>query len=69
MFHQVEGLLVDENVSMANLKGMLAEFIRAFFEGALRVRFRPSYFPFIEPSAEMDIGMRHVPRQRLPRVR
>ncbi|MGH8402226.1 MAG: phenylalanine--tRNA ligase subunit alpha, partial [Gammaproteobacteria bacterium] len=55
MFHQVEGLLVDKNVSMANLKGMLAGFVRAFFEADLKVRFRPSYFPFTEPSAEMDV--------------
>jgi phenylalanyl-tRNA synthetase alpha chain len=55
MFHQVEGLLVDEHVSMAHLKGILAEFIRAFFEAPLKVRFRPSYFPFTEPSAEMDV--------------
>jgi len=55
MFHQVEGLLVDKHVSMAHLKGILAEFIRAFFEAPLKVRFRPSYFPFTEPSAEMDV--------------
>ncbi len=55
MFHQVEGLLVDENVSMANLKGILVDFIRSFFEAHLNVRFRPSYFPFTEPSAEMDV--------------
>ncbi len=55
MFHQVEGLLVDKNVSMANLKGMLAGFVRAFFEADLKMRFRPSYFPFTEPSAEMDV--------------
>ncbi|MGA9855331.1 MAG: phenylalanine--tRNA ligase subunit alpha [Gammaproteobacteria bacterium] len=55
MFHQVEGLLVDENVSMAHLKGVLADFIRAFFQAPLKVRFRPSYFPFTEPSAEMDV--------------
>jgi phenylalanyl-tRNA synthetase alpha chain len=56
MFHQVEGLVVDENVSFANLRGLLYEFLRAFFERAdLDVRFRPSYFPFTEPSAEVDI--------------
>ena len=56
MFHQVEGLLVDENASFANLKGMLDEFLRLFFEqDELAVRFRPSYFPFTEPSAEVDI--------------
>lgn len=55
MFHQVEGLLIDESVSMAHLKGILADFIRAFFEAPLKIRFRPSYFPFTEPSAEMDV--------------
>lgn len=55
MFHQVEGLLVDENISFADLKGMLAIFLRDFFEKDLEVRFRPSYFPFTEPSAEVDI--------------
>lgn len=55
MFHQVEGLLVDENVTFADLKGVLAQFLREFFEKDLAVRFRPSYFPFTEPSAEVDI--------------
>jgi phenylalanyl-tRNA synthetase alpha chain len=55
MFHQVEGLLVDEDVSFADLKGVLDDFLRNFFERDLRVRFRPSYFPFTEPSAEVDI--------------
>lgn len=55
MFHQVEGLLVDEGVSFAQLKGILDEFLRNFFERDLAVRFRPSYFPFTEPSAEADI--------------
>lgn len=56
MFHQVEGLLVDENASFANLKGLIDEFLRAFFEQEdLAIRFRPSYFPFTEPSAEVDI--------------
>jgi phenylalanyl-tRNA synthetase alpha chain len=56
MFHQVEGLLVDEHASFADLKGTLAEFVRAFFERDFAMRFRPSYFPFTEPSAEVDIG-------------
>ena len=56
MFHQVEGLLIDEDVSFADLKGTLAEFLRAFFEEDLAVRFRPSYFPFTEPSAEVDMS-------------
>lgn len=55
MFHQVEGLLIDENASFADLRGLLADFLRAFFEADLQVRFRPSYFPFTEPSAEVDI--------------
>ena len=55
MFHQVEGLLVDRDVSFADLKGTLDEFLRQFFERELAVRFRPSYFPFTEPSAEVDI--------------
>jgi len=55
MFHQVEGLLVDEDVSFADLKGVLYDFLQNFFERDLKVRFRPSYFPFTEPSAEADI--------------
>lgn len=59
MFHQVEGLVVDEGISMADLKGTVAEFLRLFFEQDLDVRFRPSYFPFTEPSAEVDVGCVH----------
>ena len=56
MFHQVEGLLVDENVSFADLIGTLADFLKQFFENEdLQTRFRPSYFPFTEPSSEVDI--------------
>ena len=55
MFHQVEGLMVGEDVSFADLKGVLDDFLRHFFEADLNVRFRPSYFPFTEPSAEVDI--------------
>ncbi|WP_409525478.1 phenylalanine--tRNA ligase subunit alpha [Nitrincola sp. MINF-07-Sa-05] len=55
MFHQVEGLLVDKNISFADLKGTLEEFLREFFEEDVKVRFRPSYFPFTEPSIEVDI--------------
>lgn len=55
MFHQVEGFLVDEQVSFADLKGILYEFLTLFFEKDMQVRFRPSYFPFTEPSAEVDI--------------
>lgn len=55
MFHQVEGFLVDTNVSFADLKGLVYQFLQAFFEKDIQVRFRPSYFPFTEPSAEVDI--------------
>jgi phenylalanyl-tRNA synthetase alpha chain len=57
MFHQVEGLWVDENISFANLKGVVQDFLQKFFErDDLIVRFRPSFFPFTEPSAEMDMS-------------
>ena len=55
MFHQVEGLVVHENASFNELYGVLQDFLQAFFEQSLPVRFRPSYFPFTEPSAEVDI--------------
>jgi phenylalanyl-tRNA synthetase alpha chain len=55
MFHQVEGLLVDKGISFADLKGTIQEFLSVFFERELTVRLRPSYFPFTEPSAEIDI--------------
>ncbi len=55
MFHQVEGLFIDEGVSFADLKGVLFDFLQRFFERELEVRFRPSYFPFTEPSAEVDV--------------
>ena len=55
MFHQVEGLVVDRDISFADLKGVIDQFLKAFFEADLPVRFRPSYFPFTEPSAEVDI--------------
>jgi phenylalanyl-tRNA synthetase alpha chain len=55
MFHQVEGFLVDRDVSFADLRGVLYEFLTLFFEKDVQVRFRPSYFPFTEPSAEVDI--------------
>ena len=57
MFHQVEGLWIDEDVSFADLKGVFTEFLRNFFErDDLKVRFRPSFFPFTEPSAEIDMS-------------
>lgn len=55
MFHQVEGFLVDINVGLADLKGILDDFLKRLFERDLKVRFRPSYFPFTEPSAEVDV--------------
>jgi phenylalanyl-tRNA synthetase alpha chain len=55
MFHQVEGLVIDEKATFAELKGLLKQFVQAFFEMDLALRFRPSYFPFTEPSAEVDI--------------
>ncbi len=55
MFHQVEGLYVAEKVSFADLKSLLSDFMKVFLERDLEIRFRPSYFPFTEPSAEMDI--------------
>ena len=55
MFHQVEGLVVDKGTSFANLKSILQQFLQRFFERDLAVRFRPSYFPFTEPSAEVDM--------------
>jgi phenylalanyl-tRNA synthetase alpha chain len=57
MFHQIEGLWVDEHITFADLKGVLAEFLKKFFErDDLEVRFRPSFFPFTEPSAEIDMS-------------
>ena len=55
MFHQVEGLLIDKQATMAGLKGLLQDFFASFFGRELAIRFRPSYFPFTEPSAEVDI--------------
>jgi phenylalanyl-tRNA synthetase alpha chain len=56
MFHQIECFLVDKNVTMANLKGVLAEFAERFFGSGTPIRLRPSYFPFVEPGAEVDVG-------------
>jgi phenylalanyl-tRNA synthetase alpha chain len=56
MFHQLEGLAVDENISFANMKAVLHGFLQAFFERDLAMRLRPSYFPFTEPSAEVDMS-------------
>ena len=55
MFHQIEGLVVDDGVSFAHLRSVLHHFVEQFFERRLGIRFRPSYFPFTEPSAEVDI--------------
>ena len=57
MFHQVEGLWIDEHITFADLKGVLADFLKRFFErDDVKVRFRPSFFPFTEPSAEIDMS-------------
>ncbi len=56
MFHQIEGFMIDETSSFAELKGMLQDFLQHFFDQDLKLRFRPSYFPFTEPSAEVDIS-------------
>ena len=55
MFHQIEGLVIDKGINFSHLKGILHQFINTFFEDNTEVRFRPSYFPFTEPSAEVDI--------------
>ena len=55
MFHQIEGLVVDKGVSLCDLKGLLDEFVRVIFDGDTETRFRPSYFPFTEPSVEVDV--------------
>jgi phenylalanyl-tRNA synthetase alpha chain len=59
MFHQVEGLLVDEHSTLADLKGLLEDFLQVFFEQSLAVRLRPSFFPFVEPGAEVDMQCVH----------
>ncbi len=64
MFHQVEGLVVDDRTTMAELRGTLAEFARAFFGPKTTVRFRPSYFPFTEPSAEVDVSCPFCPASK-----
>ncbi|WP_392560421.1 phenylalanine--tRNA ligase subunit alpha [Orbus mooreae] len=55
MFHQMEGLLIDKDISFTHLKGLLHDFLHCFFEDDMEIRFRPGYFPFTEPSAEVDI--------------
>ncbi len=67
-FHQIEGLYIDENVSFADLKQTLYFFVQEMYGKDVKVRFRPSYFPFTEPSAEMDISCLLVWWRRLPRV-
>lgn len=56
MFHQIEGMMIDEHINFADLKGILTQFLNGFFESEVPLRFRPSYFPFTEPSAEVDIA-------------
>ena len=55
MFHQIEGLVVDKGVSLCDLKGLLDEFVKTIFDSDTKTRFRPSYFPFTEPSVEVDV--------------
>ena len=59
MFHQIEGLVVDKNVTMCDLKGVLDMFAQYFFDESCKTRFRPSYFPFTEPSVEVDVSCNH----------
>ena len=59
MFHQIEGLVVDRGIGFAHLKGTVTDFVRRFFDRDLALRFRPSYFPFTEPSAEVDVQCVH----------
>ncbi|WP_395480227.1 phenylalanine--tRNA ligase subunit alpha [Candidatus Curculioniphilus buchneri] len=59
MFHQMEGMIVDTNINFSNLKNILHNFLQNFFEKDLQIRFRPSYFPFTEPSAEVDVLGKH----------
>lgn len=55
-FHQVEGLMIDQGISLANLKGVMAEFLKELFKKEVKVRFRPGYFPFVEPGVELDFS-------------
>tara|TARA_B100000959_G_scaffold226527_1_gene241120 strand:+ start:1521 stop:2507 length:987 start_codon:yes stop_codon:yes gene_type:complete len=55
MFHQIEGLVIDKDINFTHLKGILHDFINTYFEDDMKLRFRPSYFPFTEPSAEVDL--------------
>ena len=64
LFHQIEGLLVDKHITFAHLKGVLEVFLHEFFGPEIAVRFRPSYFPFTEPSAEVDISCVMCPEHR-----
>jgi phenylalanyl-tRNA synthetase alpha chain len=56
MFHQIEGLVVDKNVKFSDLKGLISAFCQRFFQSDIKMRFRPHFFPFTEPSAEVDIS-------------
>ena len=56
MFHQIEGLVVDKDINFGHLKGIIKSFLQEYFEKDLEFRFRPSYFPFTEPSAEVDMS-------------
>ena len=69
MFHQIEGLVVDRGIGFAHLKGTVTDFVRRFFDRDLALRFRPSYFPFTEPSAEVDVQCVNCMGSGLPRLR
>ena len=65
-FHQIEGLVIDKNVSFADLKGTLEVFAKELFGPETKTKFRPHHFPFTEPSAEVDVSLLQMRRQRMP---
>lgn len=68
-FHQIEGMVVDKNITFADLKGTLAEFAKELFGEDTKVKFRPHHFPFTEPSAEMDVTCFNVVEKAAASVR
>ena len=69
MFHQMEGLVVDKGITLCDLQGMLDKFVQALFGADVKTRLRPSYFPFTEPSVEVDVSCFEVRRPGLPLMR
>ena len=65
-FHQIEGMVIDKNITFADLKGTLQEFVKQLFGPDTKVKFRPHHFPFTEPSAEMDVSCFQMRRQGMP---